>query len=305
MQAITTDRITKCFGKTRALNEVTLSVDAGSIFGIIGPDGAGKSTLVKTLSTLVVPDSGSATVCGHDLCSDFRSVRQKIGYMPELFSLYQDLTVWENLTFYASLFNVSIDDSFHLIRPVFKQLEPFKKRKAGKLSGGMKQKLALSCALIHRPELLLLDEPTRGVDPVSRKDFWQILSSIKEQGITILLSTSYMDEAMLCDRIGLFDNGKFLETGTPDDIIQAYRHPLFSVKSNDLYTLLLAAKNWEGTKSCYTFGDSIHLVLHQDFDVRQFLLYAEETTRMQVLAESIKPTIEDCFMNLIENGQNN
>ena len=214
MDAVITNSLSKRFGKTTALDGVSFSVEKGSIFGIIGPDGAGKSTLLRTLSTLSVPDSGTATIDGIDVQTGYKQLRKHIGYMPEIFSLYQDLTVEENLEFYASIFNVDINSNYGIIAPVFRQLEPFRRRRAGKLSGGMKQKLALSCALIHQPEILLLDEPTRGVDPVSRKEFWDILAGIKAKGITIVLSTSYMDEASLCDRIGFFDHGKFLSTVT-------------------------------------------------------------------------------------------
>lgn len=305
MFAISAENISKKFGQVTALDGVTFSVGQGSIFGIIGPDGAGKSTLIRVLSTLTSASAGKAEVCGYGLSSGFRSIRREIGYMPEQFSLYPDLTVWENLTFYASLFNVSTEDNFQIIEPVFRQLDPFRNRKAGKLSGGMKQKLALSCALIHRPKLLLLDEPTRGVDPVSRKEFWKILSDIKRQGIAILLSTSYMEEAMLCDTVGLFDKGRFLKIGKPQEITASYAAPLYAAKSGDLYNLLLAARGWKGTKICYTFGDSIHTVLNGGYSSSDFRNFTRQVVNAPVSIERIAPTIEDCFMNLIENGKNN
>ena len=279
MDAVITNNLSKRFGKTNALDGVSFSVEKGSIFGIIGPDGAGKSTLLRTLSTLSVPDSGTATIDGIDVQTGYKQLRKHIGYMPEIFSLYQDLTVEENLEFYASIFNVDINSNYGIIAPVFRQLETFRRRRAGKLSGGMKQKLALSCALIHQPEILLLDEPTRGVDPVSRKEFWDILAGIKAKGITIVLSTSYMDEASLCDRIGFFDHGKFL----------------YSIECSDKYAVLLAARQWKATESCYINGDTLHITFTHS-DTEGFEKHILASTKERIIITETSPTIEDCFM---------
>lgn len=295
MDAVITNSLSKRFGKTTALDGVSFSVEKGSIFGIIGPDGAGKSTLLRTLSTLSVPDSGTATIDGIDVQTGYKQLRKHIGYMPEIFSLYQDLTVEENLEFYASIFNVYINSNYGIIAPVFRQLEPFRRRRAGKLSGGMKQKLALSCALIHQPEILLLDEPTRGVDPVSRKEFWDILAGIKAKGITIVLSTSYMDEASLCDRIGFFDHGKFLLTGTPQEIIDGYGNKIYSIECSDKYAVLLAARQWKATESCYINGDTLHITFTHS-DTEGFEKHILESTKERIRITETSPTIEDCFM---------
>ena len=303
MKAIEVNHLTKTFGKTTALHDISFAVEQGEIFGAIGPDGAGKSTLIRSLATLALPDSGAIRMLGLDLLKDYKTIRTKIGYMPEIFSLYQDLTVEENLEFYASLFDISIEENYKIIEPVFRQLEPFRKRRAGKLSGGMKQKLALSCALIHNPQILLLDEPTRGVDPVSRKEFWNILSDIKKQGITIVFSTSYMDEVSICDKIGLFDKGKFLRIGAPSEITAEFTEPIYLIKSVQLYKVLLKARQWEGTKQCYMFGDSIHIVFKNDGckpdALRGFL---SEFADVEVSA--VEANIEDCFMNLLNSERN-
>lgn len=219
---ITANNIKKKYGKVEALNNISFEVNKGDIFGIIGPDGAGKTTLFRILTTLLLADSGSATVNGLDVIKEFRKIRNIIGYMPGRFSLYQDLSVEENLNFYASIFNTTIEENYAMIKEIYQQLEPFKTRRAGALSGGMKQKLALCCALIHKPVVLFLDEPTTGVDPVSRKEFWEMLMRIKKEGITIMVSTSYMDEAGLCDRIALIQNGSFLKVDTPQNIVSQY-----------------------------------------------------------------------------------
>lgn len=287
--------LSKRFGKATALEGVNFTVERNSIFGIIGPDGAGKSTLLRILSTLTVPDSGNVTIDGINVQTGYQILRKRIGYMPETFSLYQDLTVEENLEFYASIFNVDISSNYYVIAPVFRQLEPFRRRRAGKLSGGMKQKLALSCALIHQPSILLLDEPTRGVDPVSRKEFWDILAGIKAKGITIVLSTSYMDEASLCDRIGFFDHGKFLLTGTPQEIIDGYGNKIYSIECSDKYAVLLAARQWKSTESCYINGDTLHITF-TDGNTEMFKEHILATTGETIKITETTPTIEDCFM---------
>src|SRR5580704_7167012 len=240
MSAITLNNITKTYNKKTvlAVDDVSFSVEKGEIFGLIGPDGAGKSTIFRLLTTLLLPDTGTATVAGLDVVKDFKAIRGVVGYMPGKFSLYQDLTVEENLDFFATVFNTSIEENYDLIKDIYVQIEPFKDRRAGKLSGGMKQKLALCCALIHKPDILFLDEPTTGVDVVSRKEFWEMLKRLKEQGITILVSTSYMDEATLCDRIALILGGKILSMDTPDKIVQAYPEKLYAIKSPKMHQLI-------------------------------------------------------------------
>lgn len=305
MEAITANNLCKKFGKTVALDRVCFSVEENSIFGIIGPDGAGKSTLLKTLATLLQPDSGTAEIAGLDIRKDYRKIRKQIGYMPEIFSLYQDLTVEENLEFYASIFNVPIKESYEIIAPVFRQLEPFRRRMAGKLSGGMKQKLALSCALIHQPGILLLDEPTRGVDPVSRKEFWDILASIKQKGITVVLSTSYMDEAAQCDRIGFFSNGLFLTTGTPQEIISNYKKRIYTIVCRSKYEVLLAARQWKDTESCYINGATIHITFRNpNADVNGFKSHIHGITGEEIMIEAVTPALEDCFMEISKQKDN-
>lgn len=299
MEAIKSENICKRFGTKVALNNVTFSVEKGCIFGIIGPDGAGKSTLLRTLSTLTTPDKGTAIVNGYDIKTEYKELRKHIGYMPEIFSLYQDLTVEENLEFYASIFNVSIQENYSVIEPVFCKLEPFRKRMAGKLSGGMKQKLALSCALIHQPDILFLDEPTRGVDPVSQKEFRDILTTIKARGITIVLSTSYMDEASMCDCIGFFNDGHFLQTGSPNEIISSFSKPIYSVRCLSKYKVLMASRQWEDTESCYINGDTIHIIFTQSIpDTYSFEKYILDTTNETIKISKTEPTIEDCFMTI-------
>ena len=235
--------LTKRYGKLTALDNVTLSVSEGSVFGLIGPDGAGKTTLYQILTTLLNPDEGSAAVAGLDVVRDYRKLRTEIGYMPERFSLYPDLTVSENLHFFASLFGVDVKDNFDLIAPIFNQLKKFPDRRAGALSGGMKQKLALSCALIHRPKVLLLDEPTTGVDAVSRSEFWDMLATLKKKGITILVSTSYMDEAERCEQIALIDKGKILDVNTPEKLVEGLDKNLYNASAGKMYPLLEALRN--------------------------------------------------------------
>lgn len=239
MSAITINKICKSYGETKALDEVSMSVNDGEIFGLIGPDGAGKSTLFRILCTLLPPDSGTAEVNGLDVAVDYRPIRKSVGYMPGRFSLYQDLTVEENINFFASIFNVTREEGYELIAPIYEQIAPFKKRRAGKLSGGMKQKLALCCALIHRPKVLFLDEPTTGVDAVSRQEFWDLLAKLREQGITILVSTPYMDEAMKCERIALINKGRIMEIDTPGSLMLRYG----KVTVEDVFIHLMGGDN--------------------------------------------------------------
>jgi ABC-type multidrug transport system ATPase subunit len=285
-----------------ALREVSFSVKKGELFGLIGPDGAGKTSLLRILTTLLLPDSGTATLNGFDTIKDYKSIRKITGYMPGKFSLYQDLSVEENLEFFATIFKTTIQANYHLIKDIYGQIEPFKTRKAGKLSGGMKQKLALSCALIHRPEILLLDEPTTGVDVVSRKEFWQMLQRLKEQGLTILVATPYMDEAMLCDRVALMQDGRILDIDTPNHLIEKNEKHILAVKSPDMYNLLLTLRQCEAVESAFLFGEYYHVTLAKEarnnFDLLQWLAGKNQ---QQAEIKSIRPGIEDIFMNLMQN----
>lgn len=301
--AVSIKGLSKSYGRLRALDRVSLSVESGELFGIIGPDGAGKSTMYRILATLLRPDSGSASVCGLDTVKDYARLRTMIGYMPERFSLYQDLTVMENLRFFASLFGVSLNDNYDLIAPVFGQLERFPNRKAGALSGGMKQKLALSCALVHRPSILLLDEPTTGVDAISRSEFWDMLSGLKAQGITILVSTSYMDEADRCERISIIDRGRILVTDTPARLTASLGENLFNAVAPDMFGLLSALRRLPEVTDCYTFGATLHVVGRGDFNPPE--------VKAKLLAGGIegahiypaKGNIEDLFIKLTHNDR--
>ncbi len=290
MNAVSVNNINKSYGAIQALKNLSFEVEQGEIYGIIGPDGAGKTSLFRILTTLLPADSGSATVDGLDVVKDYRKIRNIIGYMPGKFSLYQDLTVEENLKFFATVFHTTIEENYHLIEDIYKQIEPFKHRRAGKLSGGMKQKLALSCALIHKPTVLFLDEPTTGVDPVSRKEFWEMLKKLKKQGITILASTPYMDEASLCDRIALIQNGEFMQVDSPKNIIASYPDTLWAVHTEHISQTLNELRSNPAVKSAYSFGDTIHVTLHEA-DHFQF-----STFNFQF--EKITPSVEDCFMLL-------
>ncbi len=285
-------------GRVKALNGISFTVEDGEIFGVIGPDGAGKSSLFRILASLILPDSGSATMNGYDAVKDYRKVRQIIGYMPGRFSLYQDLSVEENLTFFATLFNTTIEENYHLIKDIYQQIEPFKNRRAGALSGGMKQKLALSCALIHKPEILILDEPTTGVDPVSRKEFWDMLGRLKEQGITILVSTAYMDEASRCDRIALIREGEFIASDTPQGIIDDYPEVLWSVEGSRKSALLDALRSNARVKTSFAFGDKHHITVEKKLYPGELKQYLVDKGFDDVRIDPIEPTVEDCFMAL-------
>ncbi len=284
--------------KINALNGISFTVDDGEIFGVIGPDGAGKSSLFRILTSLILPDSGSATLNGYDVVKDYRKIRQIIGYMPGRFSLYQDLSVEENLKFFATLFNTTIEENYHLIKDIYGQIELFKDRRAGALSGGMKQKLALSCALIHKPEILILDEPTTGVDPVSRKEFWDMLGRLKDQGITILVSTAYMDEASRCDRIALIREGEFIATNSPQGIIDDYSEVLWAVEGSRMSTMLRELRAHEKVNSSFAFGDKIHITVDEGLQIEALKQYLTEKEFQDVSIVPIKPTVEDCFMAL-------
>lgn len=288
MKAIQLNNISLKYKEVTALQDVSFEVERGELFGLIGPDGSGKTSLFRILTTLLLADSGQAAVDGLDVVKNYKEIREKVGYMPGRFSLYQDLTVEENLNFFAAVFNTTIKENYYLIEDIYRQLEPFKTRRAGKLSGGMKQKLALSCALIHKPSVLFLDEPTTGVDPVSRKDFWGMLKKLKQQGITILVSTPYMDEAALCDRIALINKGKILQINTPENITANYPRPLYAAESNDNYSLLKELRQNPKVRSAYIFGEAIHVTLNEQLTMNneQFM--------------EITPTIEDCFIELLK-----
>lgn len=290
--------IYKSFGKKGeipALNDVYLDVKEGELFGVIGPDGAGKTTLFRIITTLLLPDKGYARVGGYDVQNDFRALRKILGYMPGRFSLYQDLSVAENLAFYASIFNTTIVANYHLIRDIYVQLEPFKDRRAGALSGGMKQKLALCCALIHKPQILVLDEPTTGVDVVSRKEFWQMLQRLKSEGITILVSTPYMDEASMCERLALIQQGRILSKGTPAGILSDYSGRLLSVRTGDIYKAKLALENAADVDDVYIFGESLHVKSQNLEPARIERLLAANSVEVFDI-KVIPPTIEDVFL---------
>ena len=290
-------------GTVKALDDISFEVEQGELFGLIGPDGAGKTTLFRILTTLLIPDSGSAEVDGLDIVKDYKEIRNRVGYMPGRFSLYQDLTVEENLSFFATIFNTTIEKNYDMIKDIYVQIEPFKTRRAGKLSGGMKQKLALCCALIHKPTVLFLDEPTTGVDAVSRKEFWEMLKRLKEKGISMVVSTPYMDEASLCDRVALMQNGHILDMDTPLSIIQKFDRPLWSVRSSNMFQLLNDLRKFDSTNTCFAFGDANHLTLKNGdnsgaMEIKAFLQNKGYTN---IELELIEPTIEDCFMALRKN----
>lgn len=296
--AIEISDLSKSYGNQTALDGISLAVGRGELFGLIGPDGAGKSTLYRILATLLTPDAGNASVLGLDIARDFREIRRRIGYMPERFSLYQDMTVMENLRFFASLFGVRIDDTYGLIAPIFGQLEKFPDRMAGKLSGGMKQKLALSCALIHRPEILLLDEPTTGVDAVSRSEFWDMLGGLRSKGITIMVSTSYMDEASRCGRVAIIDKGRILDAGTPRALVEGMGENLYNASATDMFALLTALRSIPEVTDCYTFGATLHVVGTGSFDaaaVRERLIGSGVRN---VDIYPVRGDIEDLFIKL-------
>ena len=223
MNAIEVNSISKHYGKVQALRDVSFSVDKGEVFGLIGPDGAGKTSMYRILCSLLLPDAGTATVGGYDVVSQMKEIRKRVGYMPGKFSLYQDLTVEENLKFFATLFSTTVEENYDSIKAIYSQLERFKNRRAGALSGGMKQKLALCCALVHQPSVLFLDEPTTGVDPVSRAEFWEILAQLKARDITIVASTPYLDEVRSCERVAFLSEGIIRGIGTPEEILTEFR----------------------------------------------------------------------------------
>lgn len=301
MAAISIGALRKTYdrGRVLAVADVSFDVGDGELFGLIGPDGAGKTTVFRILATLLTADSGTASILGHDVVADYRTIRTMIGYMPGRFSLYQDLTVEENLHFFATIFGTTVRENEHLIHDIYVQLEPFRHRRAGDLSGGMKQKLALCCALVHRPRLLLLDEPTTGVDPVSRKEFWNMLAHLKRQGITMLVSTPYMDEAIRCERIALMQQGRVMTVDRPQAIIEAFPTTLYAVHSDHLYhskRVLMAA---HVVDHCHAFGDHLHCTLLPGTTPTTIVDLLERSGRTDIRVDVVQPTIEDCFIDLM------
>lgn len=299
MNPIIAKDIKRSYGKVEALKGISFEVSKGEIFGIIGPDGAGKTTLFRILTTLLLADSGEAKIDGYDVIKDYKAIRQIVGYMPGRFSLYQDLSVEENINFFAKLFNTTLKENYYLVEEIYRHIEPFKDRRAGALSGGMKQKLALSCALIHKPSVLFLDEPTTGVDPVSRKEFWHMLKRLKEQGITILVSTPYMDEASLCNRVALIQEGSFLDIDTPENIVNKFDQEIWSANSNNMPKLLIDLRNLKEIKSAFAFGDTNHITIDKEtFNKETIEEKLKALGHKDIILKGIKPTIEDCFMEL-------
>ncbi len=306
MIAVSVQNILKTYekGKVRALDNISFEVEKGEIFGIIGPDGAGKSSLFRVLTTVLLPDSGIAMLDGFEVVRDFKAIRQRVGYMPGRFSLYQDLSIEENLSFFATVFNTTIEENYDLIRDIYVQIEPFRKRRAGALSGGMKQKLALCCALIHRPSVLLLDEPTTGVDAVSRKEFWEMLRRLKAHDITILVSTPYMDEASLCDRVALIQGGKILKIAPPLSIASDFEKKLYAVQSDNMFGLLTDLRAWQMSDSIFPFGEVHHLTLKDDAQLseKEIFEYIKQKNHSKIMIKQIAATIEDVFMRLMQQG---
>lgn len=296
---IIAENISKSFKTTRALESINLRIDRNELFGLIGPDGAGKTTLFRIMTSLLIPDTGRMTVMDHDTITDYRALRSKIGYMPGRFSLYQDLSVEENMNFYAKVFGTTVKKNYHLIKDIYSHIEPFKKRPAGKLSGGMKQKLALSCALIHAPELIVLDEPTTGVDAVSRTEFWEMLKNLQKEGITVMVSTPYMDEAMLCDRVALIQKGRLLDTDKPGKIIKGYKKELYAVSSTDKFKLIQDLRTFPAIDSVNPFGDAIHISFKENKYDKTLHKYLHEKGHTEPGIRNIEPGIEDVFLELM------
>ncbi|HPE41257.1 MAG TPA: ABC transporter ATP-binding protein [Bacteroidales bacterium] len=302
MNVIQVQDLNKNYGKVTALSTLTFEIKKGEIFGIIGPDGAGKSTLFNILATLTIPTSGKVTILDKDILKDYKQIRKEIGYLPGTFSLYPDLTVQENLTFFATMYGSGIKDNLPMLMPIWKQIAPFKNREAGKLSGGMKQKLALCCALIHKPKILLLDEPTTGVDPVSRKEFWDLLDKIKEYDVTVIVSTPYMDEVTRCERVALMQEGKFITVDTPTHIMDQYKGHLYALKTTQLFKLLELMPLFEHKCSYYPYGEYLHISFYHDIETicSHFLLFLEYHQISFDHFGKIDPLLEDCFIELIQ-----
>ncbi len=297
--SISVQNISKSYKNVQALQNISFEVNEGELFGLIGPDGAGKTTLFRLLTTLLIPNEGNAKVAEFDILKNVKEIRNSVGYMPGKFSLYQDLTIAENLEFFATIFGTTIEENYDLIEDIYVQIEPFKNRRAGALSGGMKQKLALCCALIHKPKVLFLDEPTTGVDPVSRKEFWEMLKRLKQKGITILVSTPYMDEAALCDRIALIQEGKILKIDSPENIVNSYEKAIYEVKSDTMYQSIEDLKAFPSSYSVYAFGEFVHYIDKSDlFQIENLMSYLTEKGHQNITIQKAKTTIEDVFMDL-------
>jgi len=299
--SIIADQISKSYGDVKAIENISFSVKKDELYGLIGPDGSGKTTIFRILTTLLLPKAGKATVEGFDVVKDFKEIRKISGYMPGRFSLYHDLSVEENLQFYATIFCTTIQENYDLIKDIYVQIEPFKNRKAGKLSGGMKQKLALSCALIHKPKVLFLDEPTTGVDAVSRKEFWEMLKNLQQKEITIIVSTPYMDEAALCDKVALMQKGKILSIDTPEKIVQQYEYPLYQVTSDNMNELPGILNTFPESISAHRFGDVIHFATRQEINHDDIHGFLADKGHQHIEFKKITPDIEDCFMALMKN----
>lgn len=297
--SISVSNISKSYKKVKAVKDISFDVKAGELFGLIGPDGAGKTTIFRILTTLLLADEGTATVADMDVVKDYKNIRNSVGYMPGRFSLYQDLTVEENLTFFATIFGTTIEENYDLIEDIYVQIEPFKNRRAGQLSGGMKQKLALSCALIHKPKVLFLDEPTTGVDPVSRKEFWEMLKRLQKKGITILVSTPYMDEAALCDRIALIQDGTILEIDTPEGIVNKFPKTIYNVGADNMYKLIKTLQGYEHVYSVFPFGEFVHYTdKRASFETEDLKSFLKNSDLKEISIEITQPDIEDAFMEL-------
>ncbi len=301
---IAIDNLSKAFRETQAIDSVTLEVRKDELFGLIGPDGAGKTTLMRILMTLLLPDSGRAEMNGLNVVKDYRKIRKQTGYMPGRFSLYQDLSVEENLQFFATVFGTTPEKNYALIKDIYRHIEPFKKRLAGKLSGGMKQKLALSCALIHKPVILILDEPTTGVDAVSRKEFWEMLKNLQKKGITILVSTPYMDEASLCDRVALMQEGKIMQIDSPGAMVENYKRKILAVHASEMYRLVNDLRRFEKTESAYAFGRFVHFTgIDDKTEPEELKDFLQKQNHQQVKVKEITPGIEDVFMGLMKQNR--
>lgn len=298
MQPIVVENIHKSFGDVKALHNISFAVEEAELFGLIGPDGAGKSTLFRILTTLLLADKGTASVNGLHVVKDYKAIRRQVGYMPGRFSLYQDLTIEENLNFFATIFKTSVEENYDLIKDIYEQIAPFKNRPAGKLSGGMKQKLALCCALVHKPRVLFLDEPTTGVDPVSRKEFWEMLQRLKQKGIPILVSTPYMDEAMLCDRVALIQKGEIMQINTPANIVKDFGKKIWAMRAKNMYRLIRDLRAFEGTDTCFAFGEYLHVTLHAP--VEAVKAWLEPLQHEELVIKPASAGIEDAFMQLMQ-----
>jgi ABC-type multidrug transport system ATPase subunit len=305
MPAVSAINLNKSYNGNQAISNISFEVNENEIFGFIGPDGAGKTTIFRILTTLLNPGSGNANIYGLDTVKDFKAIRNILGYMPGRFSLYQDLSVEENLKFFATIFGTTIEENYDLIKDIYSHIEPFKTRPAGKLSGGMKQKLALSCALIHKPRVLILDEPTTGVDAVSRKEFWQMLKNLQMKGITIIVSTPYMDEAGLCDRVALIQKGQIMSIDTPQNTILKFGQKIWAIRSENIYNLKNDILKYDQCKSAYLFGQYLHYTSKSEENTIQLNSWLNQHGHGNIEIKEIQPSIEDCFMKLMESNVEN